>query len=566
MTEFPRPVRRSRRATGAAVVLALLAPLLAACGGIPYSGDVVTGSEVSQQDPGGTEYIVEGPAEGATAEEILRGFIAAFKSSGDYDVARQFLSSSFLDDWDPRESVLVHNGGSSIVPVSDTALDYVVTSATASVDSAGTYRQFAPAPATLHYEFVQEDGEWRISAAPGGIVLSQSSFENVFSENVLYFLDTGGAALVPDLRWFPAGTGVATRVVSALLAGPPPWLQGAATSSFPAGTQLSSPKRVAIDGTTAYVDLTSEALEASPLQRQRMRLQIESSLGLITSTVISVDGTELSIPDPGPGLPQPQLPVDNRPLILHDGSFGYYANGQISLIDGLSEQVAALAPDAATLASGGSAIAVLNAEGVWVVRREGDPALLDARAGLIAPTLDIYGYTWSVPAGSPTALRAFAFDGTAYDVTTALPPDARVAAIEVSRDGARLAILLATPAGPRLMVSAIMRDVNASNAPLGLGVPVVDASLDSGTAVDLAWMDETTVVTLSESGDDTLVLAHQVGGRRESLGSPDSGVQIVGGNGETGLRVLGEDGVVAARRPSGWQTTQITAEFIATQR
>ncbi|QEE60883.1 hypothetical protein FVA74_04275 [Salinibacterium sp. dk2585] len=571
MSTFPRAVRRMRERGSTrrlAAVLALLAMAipLAACSGIPSSGDVVTGSEVSQQDPGGAEYIVEGPAEGDSMEQILRGFISAFKGSGNYDVARQFLSSGFVNEWEPRESVLVHSGSINYVAASEDTMDVVVGSATASVDAAGSYRRFSAAPSTLHYEFVREEGEWRISAAPNGILLSESQFDNVFSEHVLYFVDPGGTALVPDLRWFPAGPTAATRVMSALLAGPPAWLEGAATTAFPAGTQLTSPKRVAVEGSVASVDLTSEALAAPVGQRQLMRLQIESSLDLVTAVSISVDGSPFEIPDPSPGMPQPRYQVDNRPLVLDDGKFGYSANGQISPIDGLSEQVEALSPRAVTLARGGGTAAVLNQNGVAVVRRNSEPVLLDSRPGLVAPDLDGYGYVWSVPADAPAALRALAFDGTVHEITSNLPADARVADMEVSRDGARIAILLATPAGPRLLVSAIVRGTGGSNVPTTLGVPVIDTTVPGTDARGIAWVDGTTVATLTATGPDVSVVAHQVGGSSESLGGPDDAVQIVGGNGEAGLRVLGADGSLSARRPSGWQTTQITADVLAVQR
>src|SRR5690606_2405083 len=179
---FPRAVRRmrergSRRRLAAALAVFGMVIPLAACSGIPSSGDVVTGSEVSQQDPGGAEYIVEGPAEGDNMEQILRGFISAFRGSGNYDIARQFLSSGFVNEWEPRESVLVHSGSLNYVAASEDTMDVVVGSATASVDAAGSYRRFAAAPSTLHYEFVREAGEWRISAAPNGILLSESQFD-----------------------------------------------------------------------------------------------------------------------------------------------------------------------------------------------------------------------------------------------------------------------------------------------------------------------------------------------------------------------------------------------------
>src|SRR5690606_34962966 len=149
---------------------------------------------------------------------------------------------------------------------------------------------------------------------------------------------------------------------------------------------------------------------------------------------------------------------------------------------------------------------------------------------------------------------------------TALPADARLVSIEVSRDGARVAVLLATSAGPRLMVSAIQRGTSGATVPSALGVPIVDAPVEGAEALDLTWIDGTTVATLTATSGAPEVTAFQVGGRSTSLGNPDSAVQITGGNGEVGLRVLGAEGTVSARRPSGWQATQVTAEFLATQR
>src|SRR5690606_30441567 len=133
---------------------------------------------------------------------------------------------------------------------------------------------------------------------------STSAFEAIFGQHVLFFLDPTSTYLVPDLRWFPSGSTAATRIVSALLVGPPEWLQGAVTTAFPDGTQLTSPKRVAVSGTVAHVDLTVEALATTAAQRQLMRLQLESSLGKvasISSVDITVSDSPFEIGDPGPG-------------------------------------------------------------------------------------------------------------------------------------------------------------------------------------------------------------------------------------------------------------------------
>ncbi|TQL48593.1 sporulation and spore germination protein [Homoserinimonas aerilata] len=563
-----RSSRMPRRIAAVAVVF-VLGSLLSACVGIPSSGGVMTGDEVSQRDTGeDAEFVISGPAPGSDRETILRGFIDAFKSSGDYDVARQFLSSSFVNEWEPRGSVLLRSGPERFVTIDESTMQYVV-STRASVDSAGVYTAFPSAPSTLQFQFVKEGGEWRISSAPSGIVLSTSAFGRIFGEHALYFLDPSGTSLVPDVRWFPAGT-AATRIASALLAGPPAWLQGAVKTAFPDGTQLSSPKRVVAEEDTAIVDLTSAALTATESQRQLMRLQLTASLGTVASLPnvrMSVNGAPMELGDPGTGLPQAHPQVDSRPLLFHDGEFGFYANGQISPVDTLSAKIAGLSPSAVTLGTGGTAAAVLGVGGVSVVRaNQASPAPLDSRPGLIAPALDSYNYVWSVPADDPTALRAFDFEGSSFAVATNLPADARIVSVDVARDGARVAILLSTSVGPRLIVAAINRDANNAQAPLALGEPIVDTIASEGTALDATWLDETTVATLTVLDETTVATAYKVGGDRTSLGSPGNAVQIVGGNTESGLRALGADGVVSALRDSGWQSTQAQAQFIATQR
>lgn len=236
--------QRLRMRVLALVGAATLAAMgLTSCVAIPSSGPVLTGREVSEDglNPR-SEFVPDGPVAGADQEAILRGFIDAHSGSS-YDVARQFLSTALAEEWEPRESVQVRAEDTStrIDRVAASALEYdFVLSAT--VDRDGMFTTYPSAPQTLAYEFVKEGDEWRISAAPDGIVLRNGTFFELFSRHSLYFLDPARRALVPDLRWFPGGT-AATRVVSALLNGPPEWLQRAVGTAFPEGTQLSSPRR-----------------------------------------------------------------------------------------------------------------------------------------------------------------------------------------------------------------------------------------------------------------------------------------------------------------------------------
>lgn len=566
----PVPSPRTRRLTLVAIA-ALAAVGLSACITIPTDGPVLTGREVSEQEDGQDfEVVPEGPVAGADQEMILNGFISAHSGSGSYDVARQFLSADLAEEWEPRESILIRaedtNAQVERLGENSLAYDFVVS---AIVDRDGMYTSYPSAPQTLAYEFVQEDGEWRISAAPDGIVLRSSTFIDLFNEHALYFLDPARQALVPDLRWFPAGT-AATRVVSELLNGPPAWLQGAVGTAFPEGTQLSSPRRVAVESEVAVVDLTEEALDANEAQRQLMRAQLEASLGQvasITSLELSVGGTPLTIPPLGPSAPQLRPQVDSRMLVLRDGEFGYLANNRVTQIDGLSEKVVATNPTEVTLDASGTVAATLGGGGVYLVRTTADaPVLVDARPGLIAPSLDGYGYIWTVQRSAPGSIRVTDLEGNQFAVQTTLPADGEIVSLEVARDGTRIAALLATDAGTRLVVASIIRDQNQDFLPISLGSePRVDLIVDSGTAIDATWLDELTVATLSSVSGEMEVTSLQVGGTRTDLGNPGAAVAIVGGNTEASLRVLGGDGVVSVRRGSGWQDGAAVT-LIATQR
>src|SRR5690554_1568553 len=148
-----------KRVRGLALVAMVVASVVAlsACVTIPTGGGVITGREISEQDiERGSEVIPEGPVAGADQQAILTGFIAAHSGSRSYDVARQFLSRDFADDWDPGESVLIRSGGATMERLGENTMAYnIVVSAT--VDRDGMYNEYPVAPQSLAYEFVQEN-------------------------------------------------------------------------------------------------------------------------------------------------------------------------------------------------------------------------------------------------------------------------------------------------------------------------------------------------------------------------------------------------------------------------
>lgn len=562
---------RTRSRTGAVTTLALSVGLLVtSCVGIPSSGSVEAGPEFGELTETDTIFNPLGPQPGAEPLGILEGFIDAFTGTqSDYAVARQFLSTSFQAEWDPRHSVAIRLGSETFRTVDSDTLEYSFMTR-AGLDEHGSYTANPLETQTLSYSFVQEDGEWRISEAPPGIVLAESTFRTIFSQHSLYFYDLALLRLVPDQRWFPGGS-TATRIVSALLEGVPPWLEGAVVSQFPEGTALTQGTAVTVESSIARVDLTSEAAGASPRQRQLMKLQLSESLASVSSVAsveLSVSGTSLAIDALGADAPVVDPRVDARPLILKDDVFGYAAGDELTPITSLSQKIVDLAATAATLGALGNTASVLAGDGtVWTVRGgQIPPRLVDSRPNLISPSLDDYGYTWSIPRDRPDGLLVFDFEGNSYPVVTGFANPASVVSIDVSRDGARVAVLLQGAAGPRLVVAAVIRDGAQGYVPTTLGTPILDVLLEPGDALDATWVDESSVATLEVAGDVYTTMLYEVGGFAVSLGRTEPAEAIVGGNGRTGIRLLGADGSVSTPRGSGWQRTNVTAEFIATQR
>jgi hypothetical protein len=158
--------------------------------------------------------------------------------------------------------------------------------------------------------------------------------------------------------------------------------------------------------------------------------------------------------------------------------------------------------------------------------------------------------------------------GKGYDLTPTLPTDSSIVSLEVSRDGARVAMYLSTNAGPRIIVSAIVRSADQNQRPISLVTDsILDSTADSGTAVGATWVDGLSVATLSIVNGQPTVSLYQLGGSRTSLGRPDAATEIVGGNGGTaGLRLLGANGSIQTLRGSSWISSTPQISFLATQR
>jgi hypothetical protein len=545
----------------------VLLTILTGCVTIPTSGGVTT-QQVDVADPDQLLTLAAPPTPDSSPEEIIADFLRAGRGpQEDYKVAREYLTDDFRDTWSPYARTLISS--TPIVPVAlaDNTWNVPI-SAAASVDDLGQYKVSSPAESfDLTFGLVKnDDGQWRISSGPDGTVLPSDRFSSIFARYELYFFDPSFQYLVPDLRWFRSGGTAAASAVDALLAGPSERLgAGSLKSAFSSGTRRDVDGPTQVVGGIATVSLSNDVAAGGTTAHRRMQqqlLQTLRSVGTVRQVDILVGGGLLQIPDGGQTADSSYV-VGNDPIGGVDGRVGVLdPDGGVSAISGIGRSADAVEATGGAIVSGDrSSIVLLGPAGVTVVRAGQDPAVVDDRAGLVAPSLDPLGFTWSVPAGNPSGLLAIGPDGT-QNAVAGLPSGDQVISIDVSRDGARLLVAVQTPDGPRLVVAGISRDSDL--VPTELITPL-QLPVGASPIIDAAWVDGVTVVVLTEGTLDS-VDAYEIGGQHTSLGTLDNGVAIVGGNGVEGTRVLDTEGNVL--RPGGgtlWQDTGIDASFLVSQ-
>lgn len=554
-----------------AIALAAAALALTACAGLPTSGPVNPGVAADDIADEQFLYYPGGPAAGATPEQIVSGFVeAATSPAGAWATAREFLTPSFAEEWEPDDFVMIDVP--SVRAYDDARLEdegvvELSVQPIATVDERGVYRAAETDTADIAYEVEQQDdGEWRISLAPPGIVLDRDLFPNVYSDYTLHFYDATWTYLVPDVRWFPEGTG-ASRLASELLLGASPYDADAVETAFPSGTRLAPGGTAVDDSGVAEITLTAEAAGVDDQVTGRMRTQLTATLASVgvQGVRLRADDAELSGEEHQPLSTR----VDSRPLVLgdtgNDEGFGFIgAGGVIDSISGLSDAMEAVEETiTSVVVSADRTTAVYQDDSGTVWRRTADGGdVLDQRENLIEPSLDPQGFPWSVPADRPGELASYAADYAPIEIENAFSGADRVDAMSVSRDGSRMAALVSTSAGHWATVLPIIREPEGT--PVALGDPVAVTALD-GAGVDVAWVNDTTIGIVANDAAGLEIIEQQIGGPATRMSSESDIVSISAGSAQSPIRLRDSGGTLFVRRGSTWQPSATGIEVLATQ-
>lgn len=549
----------------ATLLAAFLVIVCAGCVGIPRSGDVQEGQPVTADDGLDITFIPSGPQPGSTPEQVLRGFIAAASGpQNNFAVAREYLAPRIEREWQPDVSVLVDASAERRFQAEGDSVQLLSVFPDAQVDANGVYeRNPSDNPVVLAYGFEQIDGEWRISSAPDGIVLDASTFTTVFGTYALMFFDPTWTYLVPDVRWFPTRASTATTVVKELLDGPSPWLSGGVRTAFPDGTALST-QSVTLDGDVVRMDFSGGFTGENAVAQSRMRAQLAASLtgiGTLGPDSISSQGAVVTIDT----LTVPSPRVDARALVLAEDGFGFLSGDVIERIDGLSPAVEGLAPSAVSVGVGLAFAAALTPDGVFIVPSTGDdPLRVDGRGDLVPPTVDPFGYTWSVPSEDPGAVLAFRRDGSSTEVATPWPEASSITSLQVSRDGTRIAALVTTASTTRLVVAAVTRS-EPTGPPTAIG-DLYELDETTNRPVAVTWVDDRSVAALTEDDEgDGEIEVYTIGSSSMIAPALAGATTVVGANTPQQIRALLGTGEIRVRSGSGWQTRATGIQVLATQ-
>lgn len=498
---------RALRAWVMAVVVLLA---LAGCAAIPTGGPVGKSDPLSPRNNSvNVNFQQFAPVEGASPESIIRGFIEAGTGlSDDFQVARQFLAPGLAQSWSPAQRTLVYRDTFGIVPGSG-ADNFVLTFDTVStVDSTGVLTpQKESTSQSLEMKLVQVDGQWRISSAPDGLVLTEATFQALYSPFSLYFYDTTFTYGVPDVRWLASRSArTPTAIVQAMLAGPAPYLQGAVVSAFPSGITLERDS-VPVNNGLAKVGLTAQPLlDTSVKQRQQMHAQLLVTLQKALSTVIEVQFTadEREVDMGGPVDAITPMSIDNSvsptQVALVEQELVAFDGRATAPIPGMPS-VASLDPQVPAISYDGQRFAFRSGVGnqIYSVEPGQQPVVALAGVAMTPPSFAPNGWLWSAAGDGSGMVLAIKPDdggqpGNPVILTVPWLVGQSVTTFRVSRDGARALVVSAASGVSRVSITGIFK---AGDLPKELTEPL--AMNHTGAPTLGVWTGESSVAVMAPS-------------------------------------------------------------------
>ncbi|MBG6189670.1 hypothetical protein IWX64_000597 [Arthrobacter sp. CAN_A212] len=551
------PAERRHLTRSLMLVLLPLLLVITGCSSIPTSGPV--GVIAADDGSDAAEPLIFnplGPTEDAEPGALLESFITAGRgAAGDYEIARDYLTEEFAEQWQPEERILVYNASPQISATPVEGVFQIQLEVEGTIDAEGI-RTSAAATTTesVTAEMVLDaDGQWRITSIPNGIMIASDEADLLLKTYSLYFYSSSFEHWVPDVRWFVNRTAIAANIVEAMLEGPAPYLQGSVTSAFPESTTLGVESVPIVSG-TATVDLSADILQdTSDLVRQQMQQQLRANLAGL-NTVNSVQMTVGQPVDLGEDVPHPDLivptgdlPVGNEQIVVSGNELFLYQADQTVPI-GAVPTVASLDPQDPAMSLTGTDFAFLNGNRTRLHTTGPEREVLIAATGrsLTAPSFDPDNWVWTASTGADGqggTVTAVPPGGTQDSAVTVIAPwlaDVAVLELRVSRDGSRALVVTEQDGVSRVLLAGIIR--NNDRTPQSLTTP--RELFASGPVNTAKWVSEDLVI-VAETSAEAQVIPEFLGldGSSEALAPLEGIIHISAGTGPTAIFAGTPEGV-----------------------
>lgn len=431
--------------------------------------------------------------------------------------ARAFLTPTAAKQWDDRGDTVVLDDASLLVDErTDTSVRMRLIA-----DNSGILKvngQLLPANGRIETTMTMSrtaDG-WRIDGAlPSGVMLDRRQFDSSYRLAMLYFpsaaatTGSGTAALTADPRWFYLGNFTATDLLTRLIAGATPELDGAVRSSFPSGARLNGRAQI-VRGAGLTADFAG--LGASTVaDRDLIAAQVIWTLhdaDIAGPYTLTADGAPLV-----PGHAEQWRTADveaSNPNAVQQTSVGLNivrGGALLAVGDGGATPIAGpLGTDTRLVA------AAISADGTRVaaVQRSADTPRLTLLAGayggavvpltsgavISRPSFGANNHTlWAVVDGKPTQwVLGDAGNRVTVADASSIPVVARgpIMQFKASPDGSRAALLVG---GQLLFVSIVVR----SDGAVVLSSPRIAAYNLGNNATGIDWATPTTLMVVRDS-------------------------------------------------------------------
>jgi Lipoprotein LpqB beta-propeller domain/Sporulation and spore germination len=507
-----------------AVILIVLSSLLGAvgCVNVPISGPIekVEGQEAGCQNCVNVQ--VQPPGAGDKPRDIVEGYLRATSNyQPNYSVARQYLSQMAAEKWSPESGVSIYTGSPTA-----TANPESVTLTGRLVGELLPDRTYIARDQDLKIDFrlVQENGEWRISDPPAGLMVVEYSFTSFYQPYDLYFVGNG-TSLVPDHIYLPAlsnPANVASALMKALLKGPSEWLKPAVASAIPPNTSLSVDSVTITDG-IAVVPLSDSVLALPDPQRSLLAAQIVYTLkqvGGVRGVLIKVNEQSYRVPDSDPtsltiSVDAISRNIDPVPFVSEDQLYAV-RRGAVELVRTTTDTPdteplpgplgkGAFPVDALAVSVTNTDLAVTT-DRRTVLRRAsiatGEPGtpktLLSGVTDLLRPQFTRYDEIWEIGRQGGPRQRMWMFTDKKTDVVTSVLGDAEVTAFKISPDGTRMALVRRTAnEGSELGLAKIVRSPDKITVVGWQALKTAQSTMPPiRTIADVAWLDATELLVL----------------------------------------------------------------------